>query len=375
MRKIWRKYRKSILLVSGLLILCNLLSILPPYVLKQVLDIDFSSDGINSILVKFIVIYTLLHIVLIFFKNIREIAINKVICKIIKEIRKTIFDKVLRFKMITFQKYNSSEIYTRLTDDVDQLFDLFFGVVYALINNGLQIFFMVIMMFVADVNLALIGFATVVLILISSFKFTSILANINDVILRIRDKENREFSEIYNKNKLTYLFKLQKQNVKKANDLFNRELKNRKKYIFLDHFPNWVLWMIEAVGIYVIFYYVLEKNTSVSLGNIYLVLFYINECKSPLKEMFNRLEQIQTCFNSYKRIRVLLNERNCEEIKQGEVVKDLKGDIEFQNVSMKYEKEILLKNVSFIIKQGMKVTIVGRTGAGKTTLKIGRAHV
>ena len=35
---------------------------------------------------------------------------------------------------------------------------------------------------------------------------------------------------------------------------------------------------------------------------------------------------------------------------------------------MKYDKEIILKNVSFIIKRGTKVTIAGRTGAGKTTI-------
>lgn len=368
MKEIWKKYRKSILVVCGLLLLCNLLSTWHPYILKLVLDVDFSSQEIETILLKFILVYTSIHIVLIFLKNTREIVTNKVVCSIIKEIRKKVFEQVLKFKMVTFQKYNSSEIYTRLTDDVDKLFNLFFGFIYAFVNNGLHLIFMVIMMFIANRNLAFIGFATVFFVSLVSIKFAKVLGKIDNRTLQIRDQENREYSEIYNKNKLTYLFKLQKQNVKKVNDLLNRELKNRKKYIFVHHFPFWFINVIQAIGIYAILYYVLKVDTSISLGSIYLVLFYTKECKSPLEEIFNRLEELQTCFNSYQRIKILLNEKNCEDMEQGEFVKDLTGDIEFQNVSMKYEKEMVLKNISFIIKQGTKVTIAGRTGVGKTTL-------
>ncbi len=368
MKEIWKKYRKSIFVVSCLLILCNVFSTLHPYVLKRALDIDFARNDIEVILLKFIVIYIAIHVILRLLKNTREIVINKVICNMIKEIRKTVFDKVLQFKMLTFQKYNSSEIYTRLTNDIDQLFDLFFGTVYAIVNNGLYILFMLLMMFIVNINLALIGITVIILSLAVSGLFTKKLGKINDTILQMRDKENREFSEMYHKNKLTYLFKLQQQNVEKVNDLFDEELKKRKKYIFVDHFPSWLMNVLQAVGVYAILYYVLHINVSISMGSIYLVLFYMKECKSPLQEMFDRLEEIQTCLNSYKRIKILLNETDCENIEEGETVKELKGDIEFQNVYMKYEKEMVLKNISFRIRQGNKVTIAGRTGTGKTTL-------
>ena len=180
--------------------------------------------------------------------------------------------------------------------------------------------------------------------------------------------ENREFSELYNKNKLTYLFKLQDKNISKMNDLFYSELKIRRKYIFTHHFPYWIIAMLQAIGIYAIIYYALNINASISLGSIYLILYYTKECKSPLEEICNKLEEFQTCINSYKRIKVLLNETDSENIENGTYIENLNGDIEFQNVSMKYDKDMVLKNVSFVIKQGTKVTIVGRTGVGKTTL-------
>lgn len=368
MKKIIKKYVKSIIIVGILLLVCDFLSAIPPYIVKQVVDVDFTREDITQTILFFIFIYTSIHLGRLIFKYIRDITINKTICKILRDIRRTLFDKILNFKMITFNKYNSSELYTRLTSDVDNLFDLFFGFLYNILSNILYIVFMIVMMFVANINLAIIGGITVLLISIIVYKFTKILGKLDNEILKKRDKEHKEFSELYNKSKLTYLFKLQNKNINKMNDLFYSELKIRRKYIFIHHFPYWIIAIIQAIGIYAIIYYALNINLSISLGSIYLVLYYTKECKTPLEEICNQLEELQTCINSYKRIKVLLNETEEENIESGDYIENLNGDIEFQNVSMKYDKEMILKNMSFVIKKGTKVTIAGKTGVGKTTL-------
>ena len=368
MKAIVKKYIKSIMIISVLLIICDFLSALPPYIVKQIVDIDFTREDVINTIVFFICIYTSIHLARLIFKYIRDVLINKTICKILRDIREILFDKILNFKMNTFNKYNSSELYTRLTADVDNLFDLFFGFLYNILSNILYIVFMIIMMFVANINLAIIGAITVIIICVIVYKFTKILGNLDNEILKKRDKENKEFSELYNKNKLTYLFKLQDKNINKVNELFYSELKIRKKYIFIHHFPYWIIAMIQAIGIYAIMYYTLNINLAISLGSVYLVLYYTKECKTPLEEICNQLEEIQTCINSYKRIKTLLNETEEEMINEGIYIDNLDGDIEFQNVSMRYDKEMILKNMSFTIKKGNKVTIAGRTGVGKTTL-------
>ena len=302
---------------------CDFLSAIPPYIIKQVVDIDFTREDITQIILFFIFIYTAIHLCRLIFKYIRDIAINKTICKILKDIRKTLFDKILSFKMITFNKYNSSELYTRLTSDVDNLFDLFFGFLYNILSNILYIVFMIIMMFVANINLAIIGGITIIIISIIVSKFTKILGNLDNEVLKKRDKEHKEFSELYNNNKLMYLFKLQNKNLNKINDLFYSELKIRRKYIFIHHFPFWIIKIIQAIGIYAIIYYALNINVAISLGSIYLVLYYTKECKTPLEEICNQLEELQTCINSYKRIKVLLNETEEEKIESGDYIQNL----------------------------------------------------
>lgn len=368
MKKIVKKYIKPIVCVFILLIICDFLSAVPPYIVKKVVDIDFTKPDIEKIILLFICIYASVHIFRLVLKYIRDVVINKVICKILIDIRKAVFNKILNFKMSTFNKYNSSELYTRLTDDVNNLFDLFFGFCYGIFSNVIYIVFMVIMMFLADINLAIIGAITVVIISIVVYKSSKVLGKLDNERLKKRDRNNKEYSELYNKNKLSYLFGLQEKNIEKMNKLFYSELATRKKYIFIHHFPYWIITMIQAIGIYAIIYYALNINVAISLGSIYLVLYYTKECKSPLEEICNKLEDIQTCLNSYKRIKALLNERGEENIEIGEYIEDLNGDIEFQNVSMRYDKEMILRNMSFLIKKGTKVTIAGRTGVGKTTL-------
>lgn len=368
MKEIIKKYTKSIIIIGILLLICDFLSALPPYIVKQVVDIDFTRADIMNTIIFFICIYISIHLGRVIFKYIRDVLINTTICKILKDIRKMLFNKILNFRMSTFNKYNSSELYTRLTSDVDNLFSLFFGFLYNILSNILYIAFMIIMMFVANINLAIIGAITVFIISVIVYKFTKVLGNLDNEILKKRDKEHKEFSELYNKSKLTYLFKLQNKNITKMDDLFYSELKIRRKYIFVHHFPYWIIAMIQAIGIYAIMYYALNINVAISLGSIYLVLYYTKECKTPLEEICNKLEELQTCINSYKRIKAVLNETEEENIETGDYIENLNGDIEFQNVSMKYEKEMILKDMSFIIKKGTKVTIAGRTGVGKTTL-------
>lgn len=368
MRKIIKKHIKSLILIAFLLVACNLLSTLHPYVMKEFVDIDFKSENIENTITTFIIIYAGIHLLLVISRNLKNVVINKTMTKILRDIREKVFSKVLNFKMTTFNKYNSAELYTRLTVDIDNLLTMLSGILDILLNNITHIVFMVIMMFVANINLAIIGAFTVCVIAVIAYNSSKILGKIDSDLLKKRDEENTEFSELYNKNKLTYLFKLQKKNIAKTHKLFDEELDIRRKYIFVHHFPYWLLTLIQALGIYAIIYYALNINASISLGSIYLVLFYTKQCKSPLEEIFNNLEDLQTCMNSYKRIKILLEEGNGEDIESGEYVDNLDGDIEFENVSMSYGKETILRNLSFIIKRGTKVTIAGRTGVGKTTL-------
>lgn len=368
MKDILKKNAKILFVVTFFLILCNVLSAFHPFIMKKILDINFKAENIKEILKNLFLIYAAVHIILLISKDLRNSVINRAMAKILKDLREKLFNHILKWDMTTYEKYNSSEIYTRLTADVNNVSSLFLGTLQVVLNNVIYIIMMVIFMFFADVRIAIIGCIAILLNAIVSYLCTKQVAKANKKVFDKRDKENRQFSEMYNKNKLTYLFSLGEKNKNSICRTLDEELIYRKKLIFAEGLVYPLAITIQAIAIYVILNYVFKINMSISLGNIYLVINYIQRCRSPLNEIFTQLEEIQSSFMSLQRINKLLKEQGREEIETGEIVENLKGDIEFANVSMKYGKNEVLHDISFIIKEGNKVTIAGKTGVGKTTL-------
>lgn len=368
MKDIVKKNTKTLFVITFFLIVCNVLSVLHPYIMKGILDVDLKAENIKIILKDLFLAYMLVHIVLLILKGLRNSIVNKSMAKMLKQIREKLFYHILKWDMLTYEKYNSSEIYTRLTQDMDNLFPLFFGTLEIVVNDVVYIIMMVAFMFFADTKIAIIGSVAILLNAVVSYVFTNQVAKANKEILNKRDKENKQYSEMYNKNKLTYLFSLQNRNKVSICKTLDEELVYRKRFILVESFIYPLAITIQAIAIYVILIYVFNIDVTVSLGSIYLVINYIQNCRSPLNEIFTQLEDIQVSIMSLKRINKLLHEKGKEDIEKDEKIEDLKGDIEFENVSMQYGENKVLKNISFIIKEGNKVTITGKTGVGKTTL-------
>ena len=97
---------------------------------------------------------------------------------------------------------------------------------------------------------------------------------------------------------------------------------------------------------------------------------YINILINPIDVLINFTEQFQKGYASFRRfIDVMEAETEIENRENAEVISDVKGDIEYKNVSFSYDKEdYVLKDLSISIKAGKNIALVGPSGGGKTTL-------
>lgn len=97
---------------------------------------------------------------------------------------------------------------------------------------------------------------------------------------------------------------------------------------------------------------------------------YINILINPIDVLINFTEQFQKGYASFKRfIDVMEAETEIENRENAEVIKDVKGNIEYKNVSFSYDDEAyVLKDLSINIKEGKNIALVGPSGGGKTTL-------
>ncbi len=98
---------------------------------------------------------------------------------------------------------------------------------------------------------------------------------------------------------------------------------------------------------------------------------YINVFVSPLEMLVELTEMVQKGFAGFKRFEEIMEEK--PDIEEAEDAKDMpaaEGEIRFEDVSFRYDKENedVISNVSFEVKPGTKLALVGPSGAGKTTI-------
>lgn len=362
-----KKYRKTIFFVVVVVIIANIFNILAPYLLKVIID-EFAKNMVISSVISILICYVLLRIAIIVIQYVKDKTTNKLSNDMLEDLRNKIFDKLIVMNMKTFTKFQSSDLYTRLTVDAENTKTLFSDNIPIILNDVLYILFIMIAMMIIDIKLSIIGIASILLIAIYSFFLVRKLQGLTKKITIKRDLENQQYSENYNKSKLTRFFSLEKKNIHKVNTLLKEELKERYRYINYNSF----LWpasvFLEAVGIYAVIYYVLNIETAISLGTVYIFLYYIKQAFTPLKEIFDQLEEIQTAQVSLERINTVLLVKEKEDIQKGQEIQKLEGNIEFKNVTFSYGRKEILQEVSFNIRKGEKVAFIGKTGAGKTTI-------
>ena len=114
----------------------------------------------------------------------------------------------------------------------------------------------------------------------------------------------------------------------------------------------------------------LVVNRQITIGNIQAFVQYVTRFNRPITEIASTTSTIQSLLAAAERIFEFLDETEEEpDPEPSQIVKNIKGEVEFHNISFSYNKKTpVIRDFSVKIKPGMKVAIVGPTGAGKTTI-------
>lgn len=107
----------------------------------------------------------------------------------------------------------------------------------------------------------------------------------------------------------------------------------------------------------------------INLGDFAAYILYVKMFIEPIKKLINFTEQYQNGMTGFERFMEIIEEDVEKEVKNPMELKDIKGNIEIDNVSFTYEdKKQVLKNLDLSIEAGKTVALVGPSGGGKTTL-------
>ena len=290
--------------------------------------------------------------------------------KISFDIRLVVMDKIFRLPVSFFDKNPIGRLVTRATNDVRALSDMFTGVLIYLVKDVVFILGIIGIMFHLNILLTFLTLSILPLIIYVTFEFRKRSRNAYRNVRIKLAKINAKVQEVLSGIKVVQAFNQEKRINKEFQEInigFYDAAMSMVK-VFAIFRP--LIEVIGAIATALILYYG-GKGILASLftfGGLVAFLSYIEKFFQPIRDMSEKYNILQGAMAAAERIFILLDEK--EEKREAEIHSiKTKGNIEFQNVWFAYEDEKwVIKDVSFSIKAGEKLGIVGYTGSGKTTI-------
>jgi len=298
--------------------------------------------------------------------------------RMMHDLRRKVFSHLQGLPVSFFDKSPVGRLVTRLTNDIQNVHEMFTSVLVNLLKDVLLVFGIILLLLHLNRELALVSFSVIPLIFVTALFFSR---RARDVFREIRLKIaqlNSFFHENFSGIKVVQLFRREKENRRRFEQINERYYLANMKQISIYAFFVPLVEILSSGAIGLLLWYgggrVVQE--AITLGILVAFLSYIRMFFQPIRDLSEKYNILQSAMASLERIFSLLDEdqkvfrSDRLETKplspQGE---EICGNVEFQHVSFSYNgKDKVLKDVSFSVREGETVAIVGATGAGKTSL-------
>ncbi|MCI6014781.1 MAG: ABC transporter ATP-binding protein/permease [Coprobacillus sp.] len=330
-------------------------------------------NPIISILRLFIILIACKSIVMIIATYVQRICTNKVINHLAKEGRTIAFKSVERLPLSVFESEPAGKTASRITQDVDGLITLYRLLLNVFFNAMLSFVFAYIGMFILNPKLALLSFIIYPLAALWIFIYLKYLKKIAVKVNETRSLITAKINEIINGIQILQIFNFKKQTIDEFNVISKNYKDEQLKEVKLHIVGGWNLLNLVrglVTTVIVLFFGLQKMNVAgivITAGLIYAYNEYLLKIVNPISLFLNQISAFEHAHVQIDRIYTLIDGEQEDDTKIP--IPRYQGNIKFEDVWFSYVKdEYVLKGVSFNIKAGTMVGLVGHTGSGKSSL-------
>ncbi|EIM5196592.1 ABC transporter ATP-binding protein [Staphylococcus pseudintermedius] len=344
----------------------SLTGLLVPLFTGQVVD-KFTFESISPVFIIALVAVFLVNAVL---SGFGYYLLNKIGEKIIYAIRSVLWEHIIHLKMPFFDKNESGQLMSRLTDDTKVINDFisqklpgFFPAVITLIGS-------LIMLFVLDWQMTLLTFITIPI-------FILVIVPLGKIMQKISTNTQTEIANfsgllgrVLTEMRLVKVANTEKLELDKAHSnlktIYNLGLKQAKIAAVVQ--PISGIIMLIMIGIILGFGGMRIASGAISAGTLVAMIFYVLNLSIPLINLSTLVTDYKKAVGASQRIYEILHEP-LENIAAPNLQDEIPtGDLKFDHVYFGYDDTPVLKDVSFNVLRGEVTAFVGPSGSGKSTL-------
>ena len=291
---------------------------------------------------------------------------------VIQDLRAKIFKHILSLKMKYFDNTPIGTLVTRAVSDIETIADIFSQGLLVIIAELLKLVVVVIMMFYTDWRLAIITMLTVPILLVSTAWFKrNIKASFQDVREQVSQLNTFVQEHIVGMN-VVQIFNREKAEYKKFKTInkSHRDAHLRSIFYYAVFFP--IVEVLSAMSIGLIVWYGgqgILSGKDITVGELIAFILFIHMMFRPIRQLADRFNILQMGIVGSERVFKVLDTDLKIDDSGDNTLENMEGAISFKDVDFSYKQgERVLKGLTFEIKAGKMLALVGQTGAGKTTM-------
>lgn len=325
-------------------------------------------DGIKRISIIFLI--TIVGVFI--FAILQEYIISVTGQKIIFKIREDVFKHIESRSVAYFDKNPVGRLVTRVTNDIENLNEMFTSVLVSSLSDVFIILGVIIIMFSQNVFLTLISLIVLPFIFVAAFIFRKKVRIVYREGRAVLAKINSSLNENIMGMKTIQVFKKEDLIYERFDSDNSRYLELNKAEVRANAMFGPTVEILRSLSIAALIYIgggeVLRGQ--IPFGVLYMFTEYVGKLFKPILDLTEKYGILQSALSSSERIFTILDDnRMIENTNNPKSMANLKGKIEFKDVSFSYDGEnYVLKDLNFVINPGEKVAFVGETGAGKSSI-------
>ncbi|NLK74996.1 MAG: ABC transporter ATP-binding protein [Clostridiales bacterium] len=364
-------YKSYIFFVLFIMMITVGIILINPLIIERAIDVHIANGDLNNLL-KLGAVAIVINVLLVLLVKLRMYLMAKVSNQVLLDIRQELYTHIQKLSFSFFDSRPTGKILARIIGDVNSLKDVLSNSVTTLIPDFITICAVVGIMLFKNWRLALASLVSLPLLMIGMW-FIQTYSHVRWQIHRKKSSNLNAFiHEHLSGMRIIQSFTAEAETSESFDDLLKEHHDSFVSAVLINDAFGSVIdlcWSIGTIAMYFIGITVIGIDKS-GIGTLTAFSVYISMFWRPIMNLSSFYNQLITNIAGAERIfEILDTEPDIADAGHVKELPEIEGEVIFENVSFSYDNETkVLNNVSFRIKPGETIALVGPTGAGKTTI-------